>query len=269
MSQCVCLWTVEPVSAEWFSPMWTQHPQCFPVLPEPGRPQWPLWPQRVKGSLWNSHRPLWMCFVSARPWNILPCTSSYLQTCEHSSLVHPSMSLDLNGHSSFNCSINEKLYLGHNLLILTPMWFDGSKITTSSVFMCLCFWKCVCVLQAVKFEPYHDSALVRFLLKRALRVRYHTIASFFLWFLHLLSFMSVSPAACWRTSCSLSLCLSPHTQSKRIGHFLFWFLRSEIAQSMHYQQRYAVLLEAYLRGCGEGMLQDFRKQVSGPHLMLI
>ncbi|XP_033989311.1 phosphatidylinositol 4,5-bisphosphate 3-kinase catalytic subunit gamma isoform [Trematomus bernacchii] len=74
------------------------------------------------------------------------------------------------------------------------------------------------LVQAVKFEPYHDSALVRFLLKKALR-------------------------------------------SKRIGHFLFWFLRSEIAQSMHYQQRYAVLLEAYLRGCGEEMLQDFRKQV--------
>ncbi|KAM6986839.1 phosphatidylinositol 4,5-bisphosphate 3-kinase catalytic subunit gamma isoform 2-T2 [Aplochiton taeniatus] len=74
------------------------------------------------------------------------------------------------------------------------------------------------LVQAVKFEPYHDSALVRFLLKRALR-------------------------------------------SKRIGHFLFWFLRSEIAQSMHYQQRYAVLLEAYLRGCGEAMLQDFRRQV--------
>uniref|UniRef100_A0A3Q4I0E5 phosphatidylinositol 3-kinase n=1 Tax=Neolamprologus brichardi TaxID=32507 RepID=A0A3Q4I0E5_NEOBR len=83
-----------------------------------------------------------------------------------------------------------------------------------SKLLCLC----VCVLQAVKFEPYHDSALVRFLLKRALR-------------------------------------------SKRIGHFLFWFLRSEIAQSKHYQQRYAVLLEAYLRGCGENMLQDFRKQV--------
>uniref|UniRef100_A0A669CT18 Phosphatidylinositol 4,5-bisphosphate 3-kinase catalytic subunit gamma isoform n=1 Tax=Oreochromis niloticus TaxID=8128 RepID=A0A669CT18_ORENI len=75
------------------------------------------------------------------------------------------------------------------------------------------------LVQAVKFEPYHDSALVRFLLKRALR-------------------------------------------SKRIGHFLFWFLRSEIAQSKHYQQRYAVLLEAYLRGCGENMLQDFRKQVT-------
>ncbi|KAG9280124.1 phosphatidylinositol 4,5-bisphosphate 3-kinase catalytic subunit gamma isoform [Astyanax mexicanus] len=74
------------------------------------------------------------------------------------------------------------------------------------------------LVQAVKFEPYHDSALARFLLKRALR-------------------------------------------SKRIGHFLFWFLRSEIAQSMHYQQRYAVILEAFLRGCGEVMLQDFSKQV--------
>ncbi|KAH0616496.1 hypothetical protein JD844_027636 [Phrynosoma platyrhinos] len=60
------------------------------------------------------------------------------------------------------------------------------------------------LVQAVKFEPYHDSALARFLLKRGLR-------------------------------------------NKRIGHFLFWFLRSEIAQSMHYQQRFAVILEAYLR----------------------
>ncbi|XP_043944471.1 phosphatidylinositol 4,5-bisphosphate 3-kinase catalytic subunit gamma isoform [Protopterus annectens] len=74
------------------------------------------------------------------------------------------------------------------------------------------------LVQAVKFEPFHDSALARFLLRRALR-------------------------------------------SKRIGHFLFWFLRSEIAQSMHYQQRFAVLLEAYLRGCGKAMLHDFMKQV--------
>nr|XP_056701969.1 phosphatidylinositol 4,5-bisphosphate 3-kinase catalytic subunit gamma isoform [Euleptes europaea] len=73
------------------------------------------------------------------------------------------------------------------------------------------------LVQAVKFEPYHDSALARFLLKRGLK-------------------------------------------NKRIGHFLFWFLRSEIAQSMHYQQRFAVILEAYLRGCGKVMLQDFLKQ---------
>ncbi|XP_062886999.1 phosphatidylinositol 4,5-bisphosphate 3-kinase catalytic subunit gamma isoform isoform X2 [Mobula hypostoma] len=74
------------------------------------------------------------------------------------------------------------------------------------------------LVQAVKFEPYHDSALARFLLKRALR-------------------------------------------SKCIGHFLFWFLRSEVAGSLHYCQRYAVILEAYLRGCGAAMLRDFRKQV--------
>ncbi|XP_055974480.1 phosphatidylinositol 4,5-bisphosphate 3-kinase catalytic subunit gamma isoform [Sorex fumeus] len=74
------------------------------------------------------------------------------------------------------------------------------------------------LVQAVKFEPYHDSALARFLLKRALR-------------------------------------------NKRIGHFLFWFMRSEIAQSRHYQQRFAVILEAYLRGCGMAMLHDFTRQV--------
>ncbi|XP_074235351.1 phosphatidylinositol 4,5-bisphosphate 3-kinase catalytic subunit gamma isoform isoform X2 [Saimiri boliviensis] len=74
------------------------------------------------------------------------------------------------------------------------------------------------LVQAVKFEPYHDSALARFLLKRGLR-------------------------------------------NKRIGHFLFWFLRSEIAQSRHYQQRFAVILEAYLRGCGTAMLHDFTQQV--------
>ncbi|XP_007886993.1 phosphatidylinositol 4,5-bisphosphate 3-kinase catalytic subunit gamma isoform isoform X1 [Callorhinchus milii] len=74
------------------------------------------------------------------------------------------------------------------------------------------------LVQAVKFEPYHDSALARFLLKRALG-------------------------------------------SKRIGHFLFWFLRSEVSESMHYRQRYAVMLECYLRGCGQAMLMDFMKQV--------
>lgn len=37
---------------------------------------------------------------------------------------------------------------------------------------------------------------------------------------------------------------------------------------MHYQQRYAVLLEAYLRGCGEDMLQDFRKQVMAEEKVL-
>lgn len=113
-------------------------------------------------------------------------------------------------------------------------------------------------MQAVKFEPYHDSALARFLLKRALRVSMPLLRTEYHYYIitHyccvVLSFISISGT-------DLQGPLPP--QSKRIGHFLFWFLRSEIAQSMHYQQRYSVILEAYMRGCGDAMLQDFKKQV--------
>ncbi len=63
--------------------------------------------------------------------------------------------------------------------------------------------------QVLKFESYHDSALARFLLSRAL-------------------------------------------QSKKIGHFFYWYLRSEM-DSSQFNQRFGILLEAYLRGCGEAM----------------
>lgn len=68
----------------------------------------------------------------------------------------------------------------------------------------------------LKFESYHDSALARFLLSRAL-------------------------------------------QSKKIGHFFYWYLRSEM-DSSQFNQRFGILLEAYLRGCGEAM---FVSGVSG------
>ncbi|XP_078727629.1 phosphatidylinositol 4,5-bisphosphate 3-kinase catalytic subunit gamma isoform-like [Lampetra fluviatilis] len=74
------------------------------------------------------------------------------------------------------------------------------------------------LVQALKFEPYHDSPLARFLIQRALR-------------------------------------------SKRLGHFFFWFLRSEIAVCAHSRARFAVLLEAYLRGCGRATLHNFAQQV--------
>ena len=61
----------------------------------------------------------------------------------------------------------------------------------------------------LKFEPYHDSALARCLLKKAL-------------------------------------------QSKKIGHFFYWYLRSEM-DLPEFKQRFGILLEAYLRGCGEQM----------------
>jgi len=68
---------------------------------------------------------------------------------------------------------------------------------------------CRLCVQVLKFEPYHDSALARFLLMRSL-------------------------------------------QSKVLGHFFYWYLRSEMDMP-EFQQRFGILLEAYLRGCGETM----------------
>jgi phosphatidylinositol-4,5-bisphosphate 3-kinase len=71
------------------------------------------------------------------------------------------------------------------------------------------------LVQVLKYEPYHDSALARFLVRRAL----------------------------W---------------SSRVGHSLFWYLKSE----MHVQEiseRYGLLLEAYLFGSGR-FLSELKKQ---------
>jgi phosphatidylinositol-4,5-bisphosphate 3-kinase len=62
------------------------------------------------------------------------------------------------------------------------------------------------LVQVLKYEPYHDTALARFLLRRALN-------------------------------------------SKIIGHHFFWFLKSEI-HVQEISERFGLLLEAYLRGCG-------------------
>uniref|UniRef100_A0A3Q1F5R1 Phosphatidylinositol 4,5-bisphosphate 3-kinase catalytic subunit gamma isoform-like n=1 Tax=Acanthochromis polyacanthus TaxID=80966 RepID=A0A3Q1F5R1_9TELE len=50
-------------------------------------------------------------------------------------------------------------------------------------------------------------------------------------------------------------------QSKRIGHFFFWYVRSEVAGCPYFRQRMAVILEAYLLGCGQAMLDSFIQQV--------
>lgn len=74
------------------------------------------------------------------------------------------------------------------------------------------------LVQTIKVEPYHDSFLARFLLRRALR-------------------------------------------SKKIGHFFFWYVRSEVAGCPFFRQRMAVILEAYLLGCGQAMLDSFSQQI--------
>lgn len=53
----------------------------------------------------------------------------------------------------------------------------------------------------------------------------------------------------------------PSLQSKRIGHFFFWYVRSEVAACPFFRQRMAVILEAYLLGCGQAMLDSFTQQV--------
>lgn len=70
--------------------------------------------------------------------------------------------------------------------------------------------------QVLKYEPYHDSALARFLLAAAFRHR------------------------------------------PTIGHFFFWHLQAEL-QVPDISERYSLLLEVYLRGCGqqrEGLLKQ-------------
>lgn len=64
-------------------------------------------------------------------------------------------------------------------------------------------------------------------------------------------------------SCFLSDSLTspPSLQSKKIGHFFFWYVRSEVAGCPYFRQRMAVILEAYLLGCGQAMLDSFTKQV--------
>ncbi|XP_062248724.1 phosphatidylinositol 4,5-bisphosphate 3-kinase catalytic subunit gamma isoform isoform X1 [Platichthys flesus] len=50
-------------------------------------------------------------------------------------------------------------------------------------------------------------------------------------------------------------------RSKRIGHFFFWYVRSEVAGCPYFRQRMSVILEAYLLGCGQAMLDSFAQQV--------
>lgn len=67
--------------------------------------------------------------------------------------------------------------------------------------------------------------------------------------------------ACNFTSLLLKSTPTSFLQSKRIGHFFFWYVRSEVAGCPYFRQRMAVILEAYLLGCGQAMLNSFTQQV--------
>lgn len=56
-------------------------------------------------------------------------------------------------------------------------------------------------------------------------------------------------------------------RSKRIGHFFFWYVRSEVAGGPYFRQRMAVILEAYLLGCGQATINSFTLQVQAVEAM--
>ncbi|XP_029995881.1 phosphatidylinositol 4,5-bisphosphate 3-kinase catalytic subunit gamma isoform [Sphaeramia orbicularis] len=56
-------------------------------------------------------------------------------------------------------------------------------------------------------------------------------------------------------------------RSKRIGHFFFWYVRSEVAGCPYFRQRMAVILEAYLLGCGQALIDSFTLQVQAVEAM--
>ncbi|CAG6021036.1 unnamed protein product [Menidia menidia] len=56
-------------------------------------------------------------------------------------------------------------------------------------------------------------------------------------------------------------------RSKRIGHFFFWYVRSEVAGCPYFRQRMALILEAYLLGCGQAMIDSFFQQVQAVNVL--
>ncbi|KAK5863103.1 hypothetical protein PBY51_000158 [Eleginops maclovinus] len=76
--------------------------------------------------------------------------------------------------------------------------------------------------------------------------------------LQLVQTLKVEP---YHDSCLARWLIQRALRSKRIGHFFFWYVRSEVAGCPYFRQRMAVILEAYLLGCGQAMLDSFTLQV--------
>ncbi|XP_034074370.1 phosphatidylinositol 4,5-bisphosphate 3-kinase catalytic subunit gamma isoform [Gymnodraco acuticeps] len=76
--------------------------------------------------------------------------------------------------------------------------------------------------------------------------------------LQLVQTLKVEP---YHDSCLARYLIQRALRSKRLGHFFFWYVRSEVAGCPYFRQRMAVILEAYLLGCGQAMLDSFTLQV--------
>ncbi|TNN36520.1 Phosphatidylinositol 4,5-bisphosphate 3-kinase catalytic subunit gamma isoform [Liparis tanakae] len=79
-----------------------------------------------------------------------------------------------------------------------------------------------------------------------------------MYLLQLVQTLKVEP---YHDSCLARFLIQRALRSKRIGHFFFWYVRSEVSGCLYFRQRMAVILEAYLLGCGRATLHDFARQV--------
>ena len=102
------------------------------------------------------------------------------------------------------------------------------------------------VSQALKFEANHDSPLARFLLRRALTNK--TIGHFFFWSVLTAQHSTAHTHTHTHTHTASSHANEPHSLLP-----LYRYLRSEMHNSLH-MARFSVILEAYLKGCGEALL---------------
>ena len=127
------------------------------------------------------------------------------------------------------------------------------------------------LMQALKFEPNHDSALARFLLRRALTNK--RIGHYFFWWgyakVHDIMIMMQKHSP---PDVVISLWARRHAKWSFTSH-KFRYLKCEL-YNPQYTARFAVIMEAYLKACGESMLvcysidQSELKRTQNRHLLL-
>ena len=111
------------------------------------------------------------------------------------------------------------------------------------------------LVQALKFEAHHDSPLARFLVSRALQNK--RIGHFFFWSVKCFNeHLSIRDANIIMTVIIYVQC---GVQTSCVMSFIAYllngcrYLKCEIYNPL-FRTRFAVILEAYLKGCGEAML---------------
>lgn len=139
--------------------------------------------------------------LRAVDWNHQKASSEVVDILRHWAPIGPAEAMDL-----LDASFADSMTRSHAVKAMRLM----ADAQLETVLLQIC--------QVLKYEPYLNNDLSKFLLERALG-------------------------------------------NQRIGHYFFWYLRSE----MHLpeaQLRYGLLLEAYCRGCG-GHMPVLQAQVDG------